>query len=179
MVGAPLTGRVVIIDDVITDGASKRESVDMIRAAGAEPAAVLIAMDRQERGGSDDNLSALSAVETFERDYGLPVIAIATLADLLKYLQAADNPAWAEYFVRVKWLDTVPENQAVIATKIPVELRPGDVLFFHCLTLHAATRNFTTAPKWSVVFTFRPADNAPISGTRSAESPELMLTPGA
>ena len=102
MVGAPLVGRVVIIDDVITDGASKRESVEMIRAAGAEPAAVLIAMDRQERGGSDDNLSALSAVESFERDYGLPVIAIATLADLLKYLQSADNPAWAEHFVRVK-----------------------------------------------------------------------------
>src|SRR4051812_7120430 len=57
MVGAPLKGRVVIIDDVITDGASKRESVEMIRAADAEPAAVLIAMDRMERGGRDDNLS--------------------------------------------------------------------------------------------------------------------------
>ena len=102
MVGAPLAGRVVIIDDVITDGASKRESVEMIRAAGAEPAAVLIALDRQERGGSDDNLAAQSAVESFERDHGLPVLAIATLADLLKVLQAADNPAWAEHFGRVK-----------------------------------------------------------------------------
>ncbi len=72
----------------------------------------------------------------------------------------------------------LPENQAVIATKVAVELRPGDVLFFHCLTLHAATRNFTTLPKWSVVFTFRPGDNAPAAGTRSAESPELLLTPG-
>ena len=102
MVGAPLKGRVVIIDDVITDGASKRESVEMIRAAGAEPAAVLIAMDRQERVGADDNLSAHSAVESFEREYGLQVIAIATLADLLKYLQVADNPAWAAHFERVK-----------------------------------------------------------------------------
>ena len=102
MVGAPLKGRVVIIDDVITDGASKRESVELIRAAGAEPAAVLIAMDRQERVGADDNLAAFSAVESFEREYGLPVIAIATLADLLKYLEAADNSAWAAHFERVK-----------------------------------------------------------------------------
>ncbi|MDP1797679.1 MAG: phytanoyl-CoA dioxygenase family protein [Planctomycetaceae bacterium] len=72
----------------------------------------------------------------------------------------------------------LPENQAQIATKVAVELLPGDVLFFHCLTLHAATRNFTTAPKWSVVFTFRPADNTPMAGTRSAQSPELLLTPG-
>ncbi len=102
MVGAPLKGRVVIIDDVITDGASKRESVEMIRAAGAEPAAVLIAMDRQERVGAVDDLSAHSAVEGFEREYGLPVMAIATLADLLKYLEVADNPAWAAHFERVK-----------------------------------------------------------------------------
>ena len=74
----------MVIDDVITDGASKRESVDMIRAAGAEPAAVLIALDRMERGGSDDNLSAHSAVEDFERDYGLPVVAVATLEDVAR-----------------------------------------------------------------------------------------------
>ena len=88
LVGAALRGRVVIVDDVITDGASKRESVELIRAAGAEPAAVLIALDRMERGGSDDNLSARSAVEDFESAYGLPVVAIATLNDLLRYLQS-------------------------------------------------------------------------------------------
>ena len=88
LVGAALRGRVVIVDDVITDGASKRESVELIRAAGAEPAAVLIALDRMERGGSDDNLSARSAVEDFEGAYGLPVVAIATLNDLLRYLQS-------------------------------------------------------------------------------------------
>lgn len=80
----------------------------------------------------------------------------------------------AEKFFR----SDLPENEPLIATRVPVELSAGDVLFFHCLTLHAATRNFTTTPKWSAVFTFRPADNLPIAGTRSAESPEIMLTPG-
>jgi orotate phosphoribosyltransferase len=101
MVGAPLAGRVVIIDDVITDGASKRESVDMIRAASAEPAAVLIAMDRQERVGSDDNLSAHSAVESFAREYGLPVLAIANLADLMQYLKSTDDPTLNAHLARV------------------------------------------------------------------------------
>ncbi|HMC14325.1 MAG TPA: orotate phosphoribosyltransferase [Albitalea sp.] len=101
MVGAPLSGRVVIIDDVITDGASKRESVDMIRAAGAEPAAVLIALDRMERGGTDDNLSEHSAVEQIEQQYGIPVLAIATLSDLLQYLRSNNDPALKAHFARV------------------------------------------------------------------------------
>ncbi len=101
LVGAPIAGRVVIVDDVITDGASKRESVDILRAAGGDPAAVLIALDRMERGGTDDNLSARSAVEDFERDYGLPVISIATLTDLLQYLQSSADPALATHFARV------------------------------------------------------------------------------
>jgi len=101
MVGAPLKGRVVIIDDVITDGASKRESVDMIRAAGAQPVSVLIAMDRMERKGSDDNLSERSSVEEFEAAYGMPVLAIATLADLLQYLQHNDDPALHSHLARV------------------------------------------------------------------------------
>ncbi|HZT56047.1 MAG TPA: orotate phosphoribosyltransferase [Burkholderiaceae bacterium] len=101
LVGAPVAGRVVIIDDVITDGASKRESVDMLRAAGGEPAAVLIALDRMERGGSDDNLSAHSAVEDFERDYGMPVISIASLTDLLQYLQTTADPALKTHLAAV------------------------------------------------------------------------------
>jgi orotate phosphoribosyltransferase len=101
LVGAPMRGRVAIVDDVITDGASKRESVEMIRAAGAEPVAVLIALDRMERGGSDDNLSEHSAVEDFERAYGLPVIAIATLADLLAYLRSNADPALGAHYARV------------------------------------------------------------------------------
>ena len=101
LVGAAVRGRVVIVDDVITDGASKRESVEMIRAAGGEPAVVLIALDRMERGGPDDNLSPRSAVEDFERDYGLPVIAIATLTDLLQYLQSTADSTLREHFGRV------------------------------------------------------------------------------
>ena len=101
LVGATLRGRVVVIDDVITDGASKRESVDMIRAAGAEPAAVLIALDRMERGGTDDKLSAHSAVEDFERDYGMPVVAIATLNDLMHYLQSNADPHRSAHFAGV------------------------------------------------------------------------------
>jgi orotate phosphoribosyltransferase len=102
LVGAALRGRVVIVDDVITDGASKRESVELIRAAGAEPAAVLIALDRMERGGSDDNLTARSAVEEFERAYGLPVITIASVMDLLHVLESTDDPALRAHFARVQ-----------------------------------------------------------------------------
>ena len=79
--------RVVIIDDVITAGTSVRESVEIIRAAGAEPAAVLIAMDRMERAGPDDALSAHSAVQDVAKTYGIPVVSIASLADILALLQ--------------------------------------------------------------------------------------------
>jgi orotate phosphoribosyltransferase len=82
IVGAPLKGRALIIDDVITDGASKREAIDIIRAAGATPAGVLIALDRQERGQGE-----LSATQEVGRDYGLPVTAIATLQDILATLR--------------------------------------------------------------------------------------------
>lgn len=88
IVGARLAGRVVIIDDVISAGTSVRESVAMIRAAGAEPAAVLIALDRMERGGKDGVLSPLSAVQEVSQTYGIPVISIASLADLFGYLEA-------------------------------------------------------------------------------------------
>ncbi|QKJ66343.1 orotate phosphoribosyltransferase [Deefgea piscis] len=81
LVGAPLKGRVMIIDDVISAGTSVRESVNMIRAAGAEPAGVLIALDRMERGQGD-----LSAVQEVEQQFGIPVIPIATLQDLLGFL---------------------------------------------------------------------------------------------
>ncbi|MDP2751701.1 MAG: orotate phosphoribosyltransferase [Rhodocyclaceae bacterium] len=81
LIGAPLAGRVVIVDDVISAGTSVRESVDLIRAAGATPAGVLIALDRQERGQGP-----LSAVQEVERDVGIPVIAVACLSDLIDYL---------------------------------------------------------------------------------------------
>jgi orotate phosphoribosyltransferase len=98
MVGAPLRGRVVIVDDVITDGAAKRESVELLRAHGAEPAAVLIALDRMEKsGGKDGALSERSAVEEFTRDYGVPVLTVATLVDLLQYLDVSGDSALAPY----------------------------------------------------------------------------------
>jgi len=81
LVGAPLEGRVLIIDDVISAGTSVRESVELIRDAGATPAAVVIALDRQERGQSER-----SAVQEVERNYGIPVISVASLTDLVAYL---------------------------------------------------------------------------------------------
>lgn len=89
IVGAKLMGRVVIVDDVISAGTSVRESVEMIRAAGATPAAVLIALDRMERAGKDDQLSAHSAVQEVSQLYGIPVIAIANLNDLFECLSGA------------------------------------------------------------------------------------------
>jgi orotate phosphoribosyltransferase len=82
IVGAPLAGRVLIIDDVISAGTSVRESEAMIRAAGAEPAGVLIALDRQERGHGE-----WSAAQEVSRNHGIPVTAIATLDDVLATLR--------------------------------------------------------------------------------------------
>lgn len=93
IVGARLQGKVVIIDDVISAGTSVRESVDLIRAAGATPGAVLIALDRMERSGKEGELSALSAVQEVGQSYGIPVIAIANLNDLFEYISAAQGDA--------------------------------------------------------------------------------------
>ena len=98
IVGAKLQGKVVIIDDVISAGTSVRESVQMIRAAGAEPCAVLIALDRMERSGKDDALSASSAVQEVSREFGIPVISIANLDDLFTYLNAEGaDPQLGQY----------------------------------------------------------------------------------
>ena len=97
LVGAPLKGRVVIVDDVISAGTSVRESVELIRAQGATPAAVLIALDRQERGGTADAPTATSATQEVGRLYGIPVLSIASLADLLGFLDAADGAALATH----------------------------------------------------------------------------------
>jgi len=82
-VGAKLQGRVLILDDVISAGTSVRESIALIRAAGAQPCGVVIALDRMERGQGE-----LSAVQEVRRNYDIPVISIATLDDLLGYLRA-------------------------------------------------------------------------------------------
>jgi orotate phosphoribosyltransferase len=88
IVGAPLKGRVLIVDDVITDGGAKREAIELIRGHGATPAAVLIAFDRMERGRGKR-----SAVQELEDEFGIPVIAIATLDDLLALLARREDLA--------------------------------------------------------------------------------------
>lgn len=82
VVGAPLAGRVLIIDDVLTAGTAVRESVSIIRAAGAIPAGAAVCLDRMERGTSER-----SAVQEARENYRMPVVAIATLDDLVDYLQ--------------------------------------------------------------------------------------------
>jgi orotate phosphoribosyltransferase len=88
IVGTPLKGRVLIIDDVITAGTAIRESVDIIRGAGATPAGVVIALDRQERGQGQ-----LSAVQEVEQGLRVPVVSILKLADLISYLDKTGDAA--------------------------------------------------------------------------------------
>lgn len=82
LVGAPLEGRVLIIDDVITAGTAVREVMQIINTAGATPAAVMIALDRQERGTGE-----LSAIQEVERDFGIPVVSIVSLTQILGFLE--------------------------------------------------------------------------------------------
>jgi orotate phosphoribosyltransferase len=105
IVGAPLAGRVVVVDDVITAGTSVRESVDIIRRAGATPSGVLIAIDRMERAGSEDAMSAHSAVQEVEKLYGMPVVAIANLNDLLAFIDSGSEHA----------VQAAPYREAMIA----------------------------------------------------------------
>lgn len=86
-VGAKLQGKVLIIDDVISAGTSVRESIELINAATATPSAVVIALDRMELGQTSRELGGVSAVQEVQRNYNIPVVAIATLDDLLEYLQ--------------------------------------------------------------------------------------------
>jgi len=94
LIGAPPAGRVLIIDDVISAGTSVGESVSIIQAAGAKPAGVVIALDRMERGSGER-----SAVQEVERNYGIPVISVANLDDLIGYLQG--SPDLAQYLTAV------------------------------------------------------------------------------
>jgi orotate phosphoribosyltransferase len=100
LVGAPVRGKVLIIDDVITDGASKREAADMIRAAGAEPVGVAIMLDRQERA-RDEGEDRRSGVQYVEQALGLRVVSVATLADLMALLSTSGDAALAANAARV------------------------------------------------------------------------------
>jgi len=95
VIGAPLAGDVLIVDDVISAGTSVRESVEIIRSAGARPAGVLIALDRQERGQGER-----SATQEVHASFGIPVLPICTLVDVLAHL--ADTPALARHLPQVE-----------------------------------------------------------------------------
>ncbi|HIV70965.1 MAG TPA: orotate phosphoribosyltransferase [Candidatus Aquabacterium excrementipullorum] len=97
LVGAPVKGRVLIIDDVISAGTSVRESIDMINAAGATPCGVAIALDRQEKATHNGQDADESAVQQVEQRYKLPVVSIAALADLLHYLETQADPALSQF----------------------------------------------------------------------------------
>jgi orotate phosphoribosyltransferase len=94
LVGAPVRGRVLVIDDVITDGGSKREAAELIRAAGATPVGVAITMDRQERA-RDDAPDRRSGVQYVEQELGLRVVSVATLADLMQFLATTGDATLA------------------------------------------------------------------------------------
>lgn len=94
LVGSPLKGRVMLVDDVITAGTAIRESMEIVQANGAELAGVLIALDRQEKGKSE-----LSAIQEVERDYNAQVISIVQLNDVIEYLK--DSPDLAQYLDKV------------------------------------------------------------------------------
>ncbi len=89
IVGSPLHGRVLIVDDVITAGTAIRDSIEIIRTAGAHPAGVLLALDRQERGA----VSPLSAVQEVREQFGMPVVAVISLSDLMQHMRILGREA--------------------------------------------------------------------------------------
>ncbi len=105
LVGSPLNGRILLVDDVITAGTAIRESMQIIQAQGAQLAGVLIALDRQERGQGE-----LSAIQEVERDFGTKVVSIIGLNDLINYLQGKPELA--------KHLDAVTAYRAQYGVNI-------------------------------------------------------------
>jgi len=97
IVGHDLVGNVLIIDDVITAGTAIREAMDIITANGAKPAGVVIALDRMEKGKGE-----LSAIQEVEQEYGIPVMSIITLNDIIEYLSSSDDPKNKQYLDAMK-----------------------------------------------------------------------------
>ena len=97
IVGAPLTGRVLVVDDVITAGTAIREAVEIIQSAGAQLASIAVAMDRQERG-----LGETSAIQEIEQTYGIEVTHIISLQNIIDFLQDAEDEVLAEHLPAVK-----------------------------------------------------------------------------
>lgn len=102
LVGAPVQGRVVIVDDVISAGTAVGESLKLIRSTGAQVAAVLISLDRQEKAGTAEQPLDESAVQHVQRTQQVPVMAIATLADLMQFLEASGDAAITAYREPIK-----------------------------------------------------------------------------
>ena len=96
-VGAPLQGRVLIVDDVITAGTAIREVMELLQRTGATPAGIVVALDRQERG-----TGKLSAIQEIREQYGIPVISIIALEQIIAYLSRQDNPALAGHLADVQ-----------------------------------------------------------------------------
>ncbi len=97
IVGHALEGNVLIIDDVITAGTAIREAMDIITANGAKPAGVVIALDRMEKGKGE-----LSAIQEVEQEYGIPVISIISLNDIIEYLEQSDDAQSRQYLAAMK-----------------------------------------------------------------------------
>jgi orotate phosphoribosyltransferase len=116
LVGGPLHGRVLIVDDVITAGTAIRESIDLIENAGATPAGVLLAMDRQERGAD----SPLSAVQQVREQFGIPVVAVIALADLLQYVGTEHQAELPRMALEVP-VEVMPRTALVARHLDPVE----------------------------------------------------------
>lgn len=91
-VGAPLAGRVLIVDDVITAGTAVREVMTLLQETGAKAAGILVALDRQERGNNTQ-----SAIQEIEQDYGIPVISLINLQQIMTYLQSQNDPTLAQH----------------------------------------------------------------------------------
>ena len=141
IVGAPLKGKVVIIDDVISAGTSIRESVKIIQQCGAEPSGVLIALDRQERGGNAEVLTETSAVQDVEKTFGFHVASIITLSDLLSFMNGDSAAAQAV----AEFRPAVPNDPQFVARR---EFRENpkflvlDVIEPHVLQSHAKENLF-------------------------------------
>jgi phytanoyl-CoA hydroxylase len=152
--------------------------------------------DSRERGGLPARPSQLTKEPQFSSDTGWhqdirywsfqkPELVNAWLAlgperpenGCLKVIPGSHRLTYSpEQFDQAVFLrDDLPQNRPLIESQQHAVLEPGDVLFFHCLTFHAASRNHTGESKHSVVFTFRGAENLPTPGSRSAQSPELLI----
>jgi orotate phosphoribosyltransferase len=96
-VGAPLQGRVMIVDDVITAGTAVREVMGLLRSANATPAGILVALDRQERGSGE-----LSAIQEIEKEYQVPVISLVTLTQIIEFLEQQQSPELSEHLHAIR-----------------------------------------------------------------------------